>query len=212
MTDSDVKSTWVFVPQNQDGADWLGCQDIPQTSYDIILCLPTKIQHQGSGQIASASGSSASQASLCSQFGYSLSFYLTEYPVSLFTRLGLLSAPVTCTHSVLVHFRPYQLGLASALAPVHSFLVSAIFSLDLTNSRPQLPFYNLLNIPDRDKLWRRGDTFVNREVWETTWCPLQLGNILLWAWESLVRLLLSFFFKGSFEISILLINVFIPGM
>lgn len=53
---------------------------------------------------------------------------------------------------------------------------------------------------------------MNREVWETTWCPLQLGNILLWAWESLVRLLLSFFFKGSFEISILLINVFIPGM
>lgn len=208
MTDSNVKSTWVFIPQNQDGADGLGRQDTPQMSYDITFCLPTKIQHRGSGQSASASRSSASQASLCSQFGYGLSSHLTEYLVSLFTRLGLLSAPVTCTHSVLVHFRPYQLGLASAPTPVHSSLVSAIFSLDLTNGRPRLPFYNLLNIPDRDKLWRRGDTFVNREVWETTWCPLQLGNILLWAWESLVRLLLSFFFKGSFEISVLLLRVF----
>lgn len=104
--------------------------------------------------------------------------------------------PSSCTYSVLVYFRPYQLGLASAPTPVHSSLVSAIFSLDLTNGRPRLPFYKLLNIPDRDKLWRRGDTFVNREVWETTWCPLQLGNILLWAWESLVRLLLSFFSKA----------------
>lgn len=121
-------------------------------------------------------------------------------------------------HSVFVHFRPYQLGLASAPAPVHSSLVSAIFSLDLTNGRPQLPFYKLLNIPDRDKLSRRGDTFVNREVWETTWYPLQLGNILLWAWESLVRLLLSFFFQRQFRnlnfafAGFLLINVFILGV
>lgn len=139
-------------PKKQNGADGLGRQDIPQTSCDVTLRLLTKIQHRGSGQSTPASRSSASQASLCPQFGYSLSSHLTKYPVSLFTRLGLLSAPVTWTHSVLVHFRPYQLGLASALAPVHSSLVSAIFSLDLTNSRPRLPFYNLLNIPDRDKL------------------------------------------------------------